>query len=159
MQQVGNTNTYDLLANINGTLSVERNNTVLNGNDLTVNGEQQTAVVSSNVTGLTFEHLDIVNSTYGIQLSGVQNAVINNITVNNTASFSMTMVQVCYSGNVTIENSTFILGTTRTYTFAIDAEYGSSINVSYNSFTGVTGEYYVYTENIGQLVAWGNSIE
>lgn len=159
VHQVGSTNTYNLLVNVNGTLTVERNNTVLDGNGLTINGKQKTAVVSSNVTGLTFENLNMVNSSYGIQLLNVQNTVINNVTVNNTASFSMTMVQTYYSGNITVENSNFLLGNVFTSTYGIDAKYGSSINVSYNSFSGATNEYFVYSQNIGQFVAWGNSIE
>ena len=70
VQQVGTSNTYDLLANINGTLYIQRNNTVLEGNSLVINGESGTGLSATNVTGLAISHIAIIGSKIGIWLTG-----------------------------------------------------------------------------------------
>lgn len=158
VQQVGSTGTYNLLVNINGTLSVERNNTVLEGNGLTLTGGDTSsnsgALVSFNTTNITINRL-VIGSTsyYGIQMGNVANLILENLsTVNFTGH---TLIEVYYSSSVTIENGNFSFSST---TYGIDAEYDTSLNVSHNRFSGYVSSDFVYFEYSGVFRSYNNVI-
>ena len=158
VQQIGTSNTYDLLANINGTLYIQRNNTVLEGNSLVINGESGTGLIATNVTGLAISHIAIIGSKIGIWLTGDQNTLVSNVIINDTAAVSMTMIHAYYSGNITIHHSSFIMGPMHQSTYGIEAEYDTSVNVSYNYFSGATTGIYISAYQISQLYEYSNTI-
>lgn len=158
VQQVGNTDTYNVDVNINGTLFIERNNTFVNGNGLTITGgsssSSSAAIVSVNTTGITIENAAIGSSSYyGIYLSGVTNALVNNLTTVNFTGNAL--VKAYYSSNVTVENGNMSFYTNND---AMDFEYDSSVNFSYNKMTGFVNNYMAYFYVVGSVSAYGNNM-
>ena len=47
-------------------------------------------------------------------------------------------VEICYSSDVSVKYSDFLLNSTATGSYPIYAEYDSSVNVSHNMFSGAT---------------------
>ncbi len=151
-------NTFTLLSGINGSLTVLRNNTVINGNGFTVNGNGSTAVYVTGVTGLTIENILVVNATEGIYLYVVNNTMLNNNTIVGSSSFGEYMVDIEYSSNATVQNSNFELNSTATGTYGVYAYADTSVNVSYNMFSGSTIHEFIFSNYVGQFSAWHNTI-
>lgn len=163
--QAVSSNIFLLTENVHGTITDQMNGSTIDGNGLTVNGMINPAVKEENVSGITIENFVIVNmskAAYGIQLDGVFNSVVDNVTLNNTGEVNVTMLSIYNSGNVTIKNSNFLSGSSITSTDGIDAEYDSSVNISFDNFSGAakTSLYnsYVYCFSVGQLYASDNTM-
>lgn len=150
-------NTYTLTSGINGTVTDLRNNSVLNGNGFTINGNSSYAIVSTDVTGLTVENLVIVNAKVGFELTSGSNIVFKGNTVNGS-TFNSYLTDLYYSDNVTIENNVFSFSNTVTSSYAVYAYSVSSLNVSYNMFSGSTYYYFVYGDMVGQFSGWHNTV-
>ena len=150
--------TYTLLSNINGTVTILSNNTVFNGNGFTVNGKGLDAVKSYYVNGLAIENLKVKNSTTGIYLYLDTNASVMNDTLRGSSTLSEYFVEICYSSDVSVKYSDFLLNSTATGSYPIYAEYDSSVNVSHNMFSGATSRDFIYTYAVGLFSAWSNTI-
>lgn len=155
VQRVGNTNTYDLLTNIDGTLFIERNNTVVNGNGLTLTSQVTTAgaVESVNTTGITLENTVIGNSSYyGVLLAHVSGLVLENLSTVNYNGNSV--ITAYFSSNVTVENSNFTISSAY---YAVHGKFDTSMNVSFNRFSGDATDF-VYFDYGGHFSAYGNVV-
>lgn len=150
--------TYTLLSNVDGTLTILRNNTVFNGNGYTINGRGLTAVKSFCVNGLAIENLIVKNSTAGMYLNSVTNSAVMNDTLIGSSTLDENFVQICHSSNVSVGYSNFLLNSTETDSYAIIAEYDQSLNVSHNTLSGSTCCNFVYANRVVSFSAWGNSI-
>lgn len=153
--------TYTLLTDVTGTITFERNNSILNGNGFTLSGNGYYALKSNNVSGITIENLAITDFSYGIWMNSASSVLIDNVTIHSLASSLRDLVRITYSGNVTVENSNITLGNVASsLASGIDAEFDSSVNVLYNSFStnaSYSGDVvYVYAFNsfnaIGNIV-------
>ena len=149
---------YTLLTNINGTVTILSNNTVFNGNGHTVNGRGSTAVETYYVNDLTVENLIVKNSTTGIYMYLVTNSAVMNDTLIDTPTLNEHFVDICYSSNITVKYSDFLLNSTATNSYPIYAEYDASVNVSHNMFSGATYDDFVYAYVVALFSAWNNTI-
>lgn len=79
IQQVGNI--YILTSNVTGSITLERNNTVFDGNGDTLKGEFSL----NDVSNVTLKNLTITDTAVGIELDDTSNSVVANNTVSNTS--------------------------------------------------------------------------
>ena len=149
---------YTFTSNINGTVTDLMNNSVLNGNGYTINGTQSTALNVYNVTGITIENLIVVNSTDGISLTAVSNALLTNDTLIGSHSLNEHFVSVEFGTNVTVEDSSFQFNHTATGSYGVYAFSDVLLNVSSNSFSGATSDYFIYIYTVSSFSAWNNNV-
>jgi hypothetical protein len=149
---------YTLTSDINGTVTDLMNNSVLNGNGYTINGTQSIALNVYNVTGITIENLIVVNSTYGISLTAVSNALLTNDTLIGSHSVNEHFVSVEFGTNVTVENSNFQFNHTATGSYGVYAYSDVLLNVSSNNFSGATSDYFIYIYTVSSFSAWNNRV-
>ena len=149
---------YTLASDINGTVTDLMNNSVLNGNGYTINGTQSIALNVYNVTGITIENLIVVNSTYGISLTAVSNALLTNDTLIGSHSVNEYFVSVEFGTNVTIEDSNFQFNHTATDSYGVYAYSDVLLNVSSNNFSGATYENFIYIYTVSWFSAWNNRV-
>lgn len=157
VQQVGGTNTYELLANVNGTLFVQRNDTAVNGNGLTLTGgstfTSNGAFMSSDTADITLENAVVgATSYYGIEMANVASAQVLNVSTKNFTG--NTLMSFSSSGNITVEGGNFSFSSAY---YGILAEEGSSLDVSNSMFTGIC-TYFVEANTVGQFNALNNTI-
>lgn len=169
VKESGTSNTYNLLVNINGTLFVDRNNTILDGNGLTLTGSisqsSQGALYSKYTNNLTIENVVIGPTSYvGINLRYVNNAVIDNVSTVNFTQFAAIMIYA--SGCVTVENSNLSFNSTNfpynEASHGIRVDTATSIVLSNNDLSGalttnVLGKF-VRLMFVGNLKAFNNTI-
>ena len=101
-------NTYGFLENLSGSLIDERNNSLVNGNGLTINGVTHEGVLLSGVTGVSVTDLKFINtsvSVYAFNDSGVSITGLNvERTTNTSGSYG---IYVADSSNVLISGNVF----------------------------------------------------
>ncbi len=160
VKQVGSTNTYDLLVNINGTLFVNRSNADVNGNGMAVSqsGASAPAVASLNTTGIVLENITIGSpSYYGVELANVTDSIVKNISTVNFSGYAA--VDIFYSSNVTVENGNFSFRTSSVAAhYGIYANQVMAINVKNNNFTGPVSSDFISCSYCGANTISDNSI-
>lgn len=158
VHEVGASNTYDLLVNIDGSLIVQRNNTIVDGNGLMLTGGSSSssrgAFVSFNTSGITLENAVLgPTSYYGIMIGNVASATVDNVTSTNFSGDAL--MEFYYSGNITVSGGNFSFSSAY---YGIYAEYDSSVNVSHNALSGSLIDYFIEAGTVSQFSAWNNTI-
>ena len=106
----------------------------------------------------TIENLIVVNSTYGISLTAVSNALLTNDTLIGSHSVNEYFVSVEFGTNVTVENSNFQFNHTATDSYGVYAYSDVLLNVSSNNFSGATSDYFIYIYTVSSFSAWNNRV-
>lgn len=106
IQQVGNI--YTLTSNMSGSITVERNNTVVDGNGDTLKGEFS----MNNVSNMTLKNLTITDTAVGIELDDTSNSVIADNTVTDTSVEWYLLLNGANTGAIEVSggSSNFIIG-------------------------------------------------
>lgn len=145
-------NTYGFLENLSGSLIDERNNSVVDGNGLTINGVAGEGVALTGVTGVSVTDLKFINtdiSVYAFNDSGVSITKLNiDKTTNTTGSYGIYVVD---SSNVLISGNVFN-GTPST----IYASYVDNLSIMGNTATNVSNTF-IYVNAANNVLVSGNS--
>ena len=145
-------NTYGFLENLSGSLIDERNNSLVNGNGLTINGATREGVLLSGVTGVSVTDLKFINtdtSVYAFNDSGVSITKLNvDKTTNTSGSYG---IYAADSSNVLISGNVFN-GTPST----IYVSYVDNLSIVGNTATNVSNEF-IYVDAANNILISGNS--
>ncbi len=144
--------TYTLLQNLNGTLTDERNNSVVNGNGLTINGVGARGVVLTEVNGVAVTNVKLVDTGVAVYALGDSHISITKLNVIRTTNTTGSMgVYVADSFGVSVSGNVFN-GTPTT----IFASYVDNLSITNNIATNVSNQF-IYVSVANNVVVSGNS--
>ena len=141
-------NTYTLLQNLNGTLTDERNSSVVNGNGLTINGLGVVGVALKGVSGISLTNAKFVDTTPAVNVVSVSGISITNLTIDTIGGYG---IFINYANDVSVSANVFN-GTG----FPITADYVNNISITNNIATNVSNEF-IYIDVVNNFVISGNT--
>jgi parallel beta-helix repeat protein len=132
----GNHYAYTLVGNINGSLVIQRNDTILNGNGYTLQGPGNgTGLLLSGLRNATIGNITVVNFTYGIFLNCSDNNTLSGCTVAGNKEDGIHLESS--SSNVISDNNVTVNDEAGIYLYASSGNTLSDNLLSNNHWNGV----------------------
>ncbi len=169
-------NTYNLLTDLNGTITDMKNNSFINGNNYTINGENGNGVTFTGITGFGMKYTAVHNSSIGVHVLLSSNGTLKDLNLsanahafeaifshgiqfmNNDLNVSTVGIYMSDSNHFTISNNTYSTNPLSTGNFFY-SQYSSHINISGNrgvfdgaSYAGVSTLFTSYIGVYGNIL-------
>ena len=141
-------NTYTLLQNLNGTLTVERNNSVVNGNGLTINGLGGVGIALQGISGISLTNAKLIDAATAVNVLNVSGISITKLTINTVGAYG---IFINYANDVSVSANVFN-GTG----IPITADYVNNLSITNNFATNVSNDF-IYISVANNFVISGNS--